>query len=178
MKCYLLTMLMMGAASPLLAQDGLDAFRRFDVYVSPLSAIRIEGVTAVGAQIGFGYHFNNVIAVVADFDDHRRNDTITTDLFAFRVGPRFSAQYGSRTSLFGHALLGSGQIQRSTESGGVTTSQTINGFSMALGMGVDVGIKHWFGIRVVQLDYDNYRIRGVTGDGYRAGAGVVFRFGK
>jgi hypothetical protein len=60
----------------------------------------------------------------------------------------------------------------------VTTTRSINGFSMAGGGGLDVAIKPWFAIRVGQLDYDYFRFQGQTLDGFRAGGGVVFRLGK
>ena len=170
--------LMMVAASTLAAQDDPNAFRRFDINWNLASYAHIEEVGAWGGQFGVAFRFNRRIGIVGDFDAHRNNDSITTDLFAYRVGPRLYAHYGTRVTTFGHFVVGGGQIKGSVISSGVTTSQSVNGFSMAWGGGIDVGIKPWFAIRAGQFDYDYFRFQGTTVDGFRVGGGIVFRMGK
>jgi hypothetical protein len=169
--------LIMAAASTLAAQDEPNAFRRFDINLNVVSFARIEGVNARGAQFEFVGRFNSAVGIVGNIAGHRKNGTMT-DLYAYRVGPRLYIRSGTRVTTFGHFLIGGGQIENSTVSGVVTTTQSVNGFSMAMGGGLDVAVKPWLAIRVGELDYDYFRFQGVTLDGFRVGGGVVFRFGK
>lgn len=179
MKRFLLSLgFMMATASTLTAQDEPNAFRRWDINLNVVSFTRLEEVNAWGGQFGVVFRFNPTVGIVADFDGHQNSRIASTWLYGYRVGPRVYGHYGRRLTAFGHFVIGSGRVEDSTESGGVTTTRSINGFSMAGGGGLDVAIKPWFAIRIGQLDYDYFRFRGETLDGFRAGAGVVFRLGK
>jgi len=170
--------LILVAASTLLAQEKSVVFRRYEINWNPISYAHIEGTNGWGSQIGFAGRINKFFGIAADFEGHRNNDSITTDLYAYRVGPRVYGHYGKRVTSFGHFLIGGGQIKGSSVIGGVTTSQSVNGFSMAWGGGLDINVKPWFAIRAGQLDYDYFRFQGLTFDGLRTGGGVVFKMGK
>ena len=60
----------------------------------------------------------------------------------------------------------------------VTSSTTLNGFSIAGGGGLDVGIWPWFAIRAVEVEYSFNHVATEKLNGVRVGTGVVFRFGK
>jgi len=167
------------AASTLFAQEEQsNAFRRYEINWNPVSFTHIEGVSGWGTQFGFAGRINKNFGIVADFEGHRNNDSITTDLFAYRVGPRVYGHYGKHVTSFGHFLIGGGQLKGSFLSGGVTTSQSVNGFSMAWGGGLDIAIKPWLSLRAGQLDYEYFRFQGISLDGLRTGGGLVFRMGK
>jgi hypothetical protein len=171
-------MVMLLIAATLNAQEKPNAFRRVEINWNALSFARIEGVNGWGGQLGVGINVTPAIAIVGDFDAHRTTDFGTDlDLYTYRVGPRFYSRYGDRVRTFGHVLVGGAQIKESISILGVTTSQSVNGFAMAVGGGLDVGIKPWFAIRAGQLDYNYTRFQGSTVDGLRVGAGVVFRLG-
>jgi hypothetical protein len=170
--------LILVAASTLMAQGEPDEFRRFDIGFNVASFARIEDMNGWGGQLGFVARLNRKIGVVGDFDVHRNNEIATTDLIGYRVGPRIYGHHGTRLTTFGHFLVGGGQLKQSVTFNGVTSSQSINGFSMLAGGGMDVGIKPWFAIRIGQVDYDYFRFSGIGVDGIRVGGGVVFRMGR
>lgn len=178
MKQFLLSVaLIMAAASTLAAQDEPNAFRRFDINLNVVSFARIERVNAWGGQFEFVGRFNRTVGIVGEIETHRKSGSLT-DLSAYRVGPRLYGHYGTRVTTFGHFLVGGGQIENSSVSGAVTTTQSVNGFSMAGGGGLDVAVRPWFAVRVGEVEYDYSRFQGATFDGFCVGGGVVFRFGK
>jgi hypothetical protein len=166
-------------ATSLCAQEKPNTFRRVEINWNIASVAHLEEATAWGGQLGIGLNLTPTIAIVGDFDGHRFNELGTSvDLFTYRVGPRFYSHHGDRVRAFGHVLLGGGRFETSDSVGGVTTTLSVNGFAMAAGGGVDVGIKPWLAIRAGQFDYNYTRFEGMTLDGFRFGAGVVFRLGK
>jgi len=178
MKRFLFcAMLMLVISTTLSAQEKANSFRRVEIGWNALSMARVEGLNGWGGQLGVGINVTPSIAIVGDFDAHRNNDLGTLDLYGYRVGPRFYSRYGDRVRTFGHVLVGGAQLKVSETIGGVTASESVNGFAMAVGGGVDVGIKPWFAIRAGQFDYNYMRFQGSTLDGFRVGAGVVFRMG-
>ena len=171
-------MLMLLIAATLSAQEKPNAFRRVDINWNALSYARVDGLNGWGGQLGFGINLNPTVAIVADFDAHRSTELgANLDLYTFRFGPRLYARHGDRVRTFGHVLVGGAQAKASGTFGGITTSNSINGFALAAGGGVDVGITPWFAIRAGQFDYDHTRFDGSTLDGFRVGGGVVFRLG-
>jgi hypothetical protein len=178
MRRFLLTATLLLAAAPTAAQDEPNAFRRWDINFNLASFARTEGQNARGAQFGFAFRFSPTVGIVADFGGHQNSEAPSITLYAYRFGPRLYGHYGRRVTAFGHFLVGAGRIEDSMESGGVTTTRSVDGFSTAFGGGLDVAIRPWFAIRVGQLDYEYFRFQGEGGDGIRAGAGIVFRIGK
>jgi hypothetical protein len=172
--------LMLASAATLFAQsEHPNAFRRAEINWNAISLARIEGLNGWGGQLGVAINIVPAIAIVGDFDAHRNNELgATLDLYTYRAGPRFYSHHGDRVRTFGHVLVGGAQLKESAVISGLTTSLSVNGFALAVGGGVDVGIKPWFAIRAGQFDYDYTRFQGMTLDGFRVGGGVVFRMGK
>jgi len=176
MKRFLFcAMLMLLISTTLSAQEHANSFRRVEINWNALSFARMEGSNLWGGQFGLGINITPAVAIVGEFDAHRNNDFGTLDLFTYRVGPRFSSRPGNRVRMFGQVLVGGAQARESVVISGLTSSVSVNGFSMAAGGGLDVGINRWFAIRAGQLDYNYTRFQGFSWDGVRVGGGVVFR---
>ena len=177
MKRFLLcAVLMLLITTTLSAQEKPNGFRRVEINWNAISFARMEGLNGWGGQLGLAINVVPAVAIVGDFDVHRHSE-LGLDLYTYRVGPRFYSHYGDRVRTFGHVLVGGAQAEVSVISAGITSSQSVNGFAMAVGGGVDVGIKPWFAIRAGQFDYNYTRFQGSSLDGFRVGGGVVFRMG-
>ena len=115
-------------------------------------------------------------------------------IYNFLFGPTATAYFG-RSSVFGHALFGTA---RSSLGAGVSLPiigglsaplNSANGFAMAFGGGVDIGLTKHFAIRPAQIDFMRTNFSAVdalaaglsTGTGnsqnsFRYSAGIVWRF--
>ncbi|HEY7403526.1 MAG TPA: hypothetical protein VIB39_08395 [Candidatus Angelobacter sp.] len=115
-------------------------------------------------------------------------------LYNFLFGPTATAYFG-KSSVFGHALFGT---SRSSLGAGVSIPilggfsaplDTANGFAMAFGGGVDIGLTRHFAIRAAQIDFLRTNFNSVdalaaglsTGTGnsqnsFRYSGGIVWRW--
>jgi hypothetical protein len=170
-------------ASAVFAEN--NEFRRFDIGWNVLSYSRQGSINAYGGDLSFAFHASKRIAVVADFAAHQASVSgIDLDTFTYRFGPRYSRTFGSRLTAFGEVLAGGTRLTGGTttfSSGTTTTTSTsFNGFALAAGGGLDIGIRPWFAWRAAQLDYSLLRFGQLdaTSNGIRVGSGIVFRFGS
>jgi opacity protein-like surface antigen len=85
-------------------------------------------------------------------------------------GPKIAFRSSSRATPFVEALFGGVHL-----SGGGSSA---NGFSMAIGGGLDVKATDHVSIRIAQGDYVMTRISGVRTNNFRFAAGIVFRIGN
>jgi opacity protein-like surface antigen len=95
---------------------------------------------------------------------------------AFMAGPRFS--FRRKVTPFAHALFGVSKLKTETTEFGPPLTFRDNGFSMALGGGLDLRVSNAVAIRLVQIDYlrtnffDDWQNKG------RISTGLVLRFGR
>jgi hypothetical protein len=148
-----------------------NEFRRFDINWNVLSWSRQGGLNQYGGTLGFTAHINERWGIVADVGVHEPSgiDLRTT---TYRFGPKISQRYGERVTTFGQFLAG-----------GVTftddaSTAKINGFSMLIGGGVDIGIRPWFAIRAIEGGYSGFHAVDEWSNGIRLSGGIVFRFGQ
>ncbi|MBZ5567639.1 MAG: hypothetical protein LAN64_07275 [Acidobacteriia bacterium] len=120
---------------------------------------------------------NHWLGVTGDFSGAYKStlgDSLKQHTFMF--GPTVSSHSSDRFTPFAHALFG---VARFSESGsdpsGAPFSDSRNSFAMALGGGVDVGVKN-FAVRIGQFDYLMTRFGSTTQNDFRYSAGIVFRF--
>jgi hypothetical protein len=160
-------------------------FRRFDINLNMIGYAR-QGPQNLGAgNLALAVHLKERIAIVAEAGFYfAGDDTLRQDWTTYRFGPQVSRRYGKRVTTFAHALAGGARIteQSSVKLGQstTTTSASVNGFSIGAGGGIDVGIREWFGFRVIQAEYNYVHLGSIdyTTNGVSLSAGVVFRFGK
>lgn len=166
------------------AGEDPNEYRTYDIGWNLASYSRQGSVNLYGGDLSFAAHLNKRIAIVADLAAHQSTSTSPTiRTVTYRFGPRFSVNRGSRFTTFGEVLAGGSRLTggSSVFFGGttVTASQSYNGFAFAIGGGVDIGIRPWIAVRVVQFDGSILRFGELdtTSNGYRVGAGLVFRMG-
>ncbi len=135
-----------------------------------------EQVSVVGS-IGGYYHTEEQSFAIPGFPTISSKAKISNYLFLF--GPRFylTTSDQSKWTPFGHILLGGAHITSKVEITGLpTASGSANGFSMALGGGLDYKLDETFSIRPAMLEYVLVRVSGNTSNNLRYSAGIVLRF--
>jgi len=151
-------------------------------YVRANAANSDGGYNLNGGSASFAYNFSDRFAVVADGGIYRFGGLpsgIDSTMYTYLFGPRYNFRKVSRVTPFAEVLLGGGRLNAS--SGGISAGE--NGFSMAIGGGLDWPLRHRFSIRLIEADYLLTRFDRVTGtsatqNDVRISAGLVFRFGS
>ncbi len=111
---------------------------------------------------------------------------VDTNIHTIMVGPRFSYRKIEKITPFAHALFGVARTHTEAESRSASfesfSSSNETSFAMAIGGGLDVKLSKSLALRVIQADY-LYKRLGFDRIGFdnhhnfRAGVGIVFRFG-
>jgi Outer membrane protein beta-barrel domain len=151
-------------------------------YIRANAANSGGGYNLNGGSASFAYNFSDRIAVVADGGVYRFGGLpsgLDSTMYTYLFGPRFTFRKVRRVTPFAQVLLGGGCLNAS--SGGINAGE--NGFSMAIGGGVDCPFQRRFSIRLIQAEYLLTRFDRVTGvsatqNDVRVSAGLVFRFGS
>ena len=90
------------------------------------------------------------------------NQNIGLSKIAFMAGPRYAvdlshiakpAFHQRRSNVFLESLFGGAHAFDSLFPGAMGTTASASAFSMLMGGGLDVGLKHGFGIRALELDW-------------------------
>lgn len=154
--------------------------------------------TWVGAVFDFSgqYSFPNIQLLAAPPVTFNAN----TSAYSYLFGPRFTLRHFDRFQPFGEALFGleTFKFTGTLKLSGVTIAQlttpvSATSFAMGLGGGVDMPLKSWLAIRLIEVDYIPTRFREIevdpttfqpsfsgpkrTQQNVRASVGIVFRFG-
>ncbi len=180
MRNLLLIVFMFMLATPVLAQE---QSRKYEIGWNVLSYARQGSVNLYGGDLSFTAHATPRLGIVADVAIHKTTTTpVDLTITAYRFGPRFYVQRTSRIRTFGEVLVGGVRVTGSSSSisGGTTTttSASSNGFSLAFGGGIDIGIRPWFALRAPEFDYSYHHFSGIGSNGMRVGLGILFRFGQ
>ena len=168
------------------AQHEISSIPQFEVSAD-YSFIRARAADSQGSfnlnggSASFAYNFNDRFSLVADAGAYHFRDlppAISSNMFTYLVGPRIRFRHYSRLTPFAHALLGGARLNAS--SGSISGGE--NGFSMALGGGVDMHFRSHLALRLIQAEYLMTRFDRVDGssatqNNIRISAGLVFRFG-
>jgi outer membrane protein with beta-barrel domain len=156
-------------------------------YIRANAANSDGGYNLNGGSASFAYNFNDRFALVADGGIYRFGGLpsgLDSTMYTYLFGPRFTFRKLrfrklSRLTPFTQVLLGGGRLNASAS--GISAGE--NGFSMAIGGGLDFPIRRRFSIRLIQAEYLLTRFDRVTGESatqndVRISAGLVFRFGS
>lgn len=142
---------------------------------------RREGFNGVE---GFAkFNFSRYVGAVGDYSFHRKtfDDTFGTTAVSTRVtlntlmGGVEVKDNNTETKIkpFARGLVGFQHA--SADVTGVTGFNTHeNGFSAAIGGGVDFRINHSLDVRAIQFDYNPTRLGGTTQNNFRFGVGLIF----
>jgi len=172
----LLTLIYLGLPLEASAQNTLE-FRRFEINADIPSYSRQGNVNRYGGTLGFTVYPAESIGIVSDIGIHQpTGDSQATKMTTYMFGPRISfrldgQQFDKRRAAFGQLLVGGVRID------GQDGTVLANGFSMVATGGLDIGIRNWVALRVIEGGYSGLRLNGAWSNGMRISAGIVFRFG-
>jgi opacity protein-like surface antigen len=166
-------------------QEARNAFRRNEFAYNIISYSHQSSVDYWGGDLSYNRNLSDRFSILGELslhDDKSEADNVRTTV-AYRFGPRYVLLQPKHTRIFGEVLAGGSRITDSSfirfVSGISTTAkESHNGFSFAIGGGVDVPIKPWLTVRAAEVDYSMFQISGNTSNGIRVGTGFVFRFGR
>jgi outer membrane protein OmpA-like peptidoglycan-associated protein len=141
-----------------------------------------------GASGSFAYNFNRWIGLAGDVGGYRAGDyggvgTISSSIVTYLFGPRVSFRNYSRVTPFLQTLIGGAHTSGDAGYLGSATSLKLNGFALATGGGLDIGLNRRFAIRAPQIEYVVTRFdQNVVGirnhqNNVRASAGLLVRWG-
>jgi hypothetical protein len=140
--------------------------------INPGSGISGENFNGWNAAVTG--NINHWLGVTGDVSGaYKSISGVSLKQYTFMGGPTISSHSSEKFTPFVHALFGGAHFSGS----GFGGSGSDNAFAMALGGGLDLGVKN-FAVRVGQFDYLMTRFGGTSQNDFRYSAGIVFRFGK
>ena len=126
-------------------------------------------------------NINKRLGIVADFSGHYGSELglvrVDQHAHSFLFGPRLSFR-GKRLTPFVYGLFGATRFAESAVINGQYVSAVSNGFSLAVGGGLDIKVNDRIAIRAFQLDYFRPVINDEPNNRGRLAFGVVVRLGK
>jgi hypothetical protein len=151
-------------------------------YIRANAANSGGGYNLNGGSASLAYNFSDRLAVVGDVGAYRFGGLpsgLTSTMYTYLFGPRYTFRKLTRVTPFAQVLLGGGRLNAS--SGGLNAGE--NGFSMAIGGGLDLPLRRRFSVRLIQAEYlltrfDSTSGASATQNDVRISAGLVFRFGS
>jgi len=163
-------------SAPLMAQDypKAEVFGGFSLLsLGSERDLFSDRIQFYGFQANAAFNFHENVGIAADFGGQFKSDEGDTfHIYEFLFGPRFSMR-GERATVFGQVLFGGANIGDGEDS--------INGFAMGVGGGVDINVNDRFAVRVVQFDWTPSRYSSDSGDSrwmknvVRFGFGIVIK---
>jgi len=166
-----MAVMLMVVSVPVLCQDysKVEVFGGYQyTRISPGSGISGENFNGWNAAVTG--NINHWLGVTGDVSGAYKDiGGVSVKQHTFLFGPTIASHSSGKFTPFAHALFG---VAHASDNAGGTSD---NAFAMALGGGVDVGVRN-FAIRVAQFDYLMTRFGGTSQNDYRLSSGVVFRF--
>ena len=195
-KLFMAALLVACAASLASAQATTDDYNKYDFGVlyshnrvdtgfdDPSQNFITEREGFNGVE-GFGKaNVSRYVGVVGDYSFHRKTfgDTVGTtavdvdvDLHTLMGGAEFKDNSTeTKVKPFARVLAGF-QHARANVNGVTGFDESDNGFSAALGGGVDFRLSPRVDVRAFQFDYNPTRFSGETQHNFRFGVGIIFR---
>jgi opacity protein-like surface antigen len=142
-----------------------------------------EGFNGVNAFVKG--NVSRYVGLVGDYSFHRKSfdETFGTttvgvdvDLHTLMGGVELKDNNKeTKVKPFGRVLAGFQHVRANvTGVPGVNTDESDNGFSAAVGGGIDFRVSPRVDIRAVQLEYNPTRFEGQTQHNFRVGVGIIF----
>lgn len=170
-----MAVVLMVVSVPVLCQDypKADVFGGYQyTRIDPGSGISGENFNGWNAAVTG--NINHWLGVTGDVSGAYKDISgVSLKQHTFLFGPTIASHSSEKFTPFAHALFGVAHASGSGFGGGTSD----NAFAMALGGGVDLGMRN-FAIRIGQFDYLMTRFGGTSQNNFRYSAGIVFRFGK
>jgi opacity protein-like surface antigen len=123
-------------------------------------------------------NFNKYFGVAADFSgSYKTISGVSVKAYTYAFGPVVSLNHEGTVNPFVHALFGGAHLSGSLSSGGFSGSASTNGFTMAVGGGVDAKVAPHVAVRLFQADWVYFHFQGQSfNNNVRVSTGLVFRF--
>ena len=133
-----------------------------------------NGLNAPGYNVAFTGNFNRYFGVTADLGAGYTNiSAINVSNYTYAFGPVLSFRTHQRVTPFAHVLFGGEHASASLRQFG----ETINGFALLAGGGVDANMNRRFAVRVAQVDWMLFHGNGGNSDrNVRVSTGIVVKF--
>jgi opacity protein-like surface antigen len=162
------------------------------IAISPARAQETPKVEVFGGYSWSGGNFhgwntvvtgniNERFGIAADFSGYYGSEAgfvqVDQHAHSFLFGPRVAFR-GRRLTPFAYGVFGVTRFAESAVISGQHLSAVSNGFSLALGGGLDVTVNDRLAIRAFQLDYFRPIINDEPNNRGRLAFGVVLRLGK
>jgi hypothetical protein len=137
------------------------------------------GVNLNGASESLAYRFTNHFSGVAEVGQYRfagLGNGLSSNLYTFVAGARYTRSAFGRTTAFAQILAGGARVNAG--SNGIQAGETA--FAMAAGGGFNWPIRPHISLRVLQVDYfltrfENVADTAVLQNHLRISAGIVFQ---
>lgn len=139
-----------------------------------------------GWNAGADYGLRRRLGLALSLDGTYKNNGVNgnTSLYSFYVGPRIYPFGHRKLTFFAHLLFGGayGTIRFPASGGFPASSLSDTSFAFDGGGGLDVSLRHHWGVRFFQLDYESTKLFAGSGttrkSNYKVSAGIVYRFSK
>jgi opacity protein-like surface antigen len=139
----------------------------------------INGFNLNGWDVSANAFFNKYLGVSGDFSGNYGSPTVSAlnthlsaQTYTYLFGPIVRFPISSKITPFGHLLFGGAHIN--ANSFGLEGSD--NGFSWAMGGGIDANVHPHIAIRLGQADWLRTQFVDSTQSNFRYSAGLVFKY--
>jgi hypothetical protein len=142
------------------------------------------GANANGFNAAYVYNFRRHVGAKADVSGHFRRDSdsvsgtsfsVRSDVYRYLGGVQFKDNSAEKkVKPFAHALAGGGTLRFTSRVGTTNFSDSLTGFAIAVGGGLDIRANDRISVRAGQVDYAPIFRDGATINAVRFSAGIVF----
>jgi opacity protein-like surface antigen len=141
-----------------------------------------------GVNIDAGYNFTRYVGAKADFSYHRKSADFGVTGGTINVEGKLTQFMGgikiqdnaveTKVRPFAQFLVGVGHVEVDASGTGIGTTfnQGETGLAAAVGGGLDIRVHKNVDIRAIKVEYNPVRVEGETGNNFRIGVGLNFRF--
>ncbi|MBN2321654.1 MAG: hypothetical protein JXR49_21425 [Acidobacteria bacterium] len=125
-----------------------------------------------GWEGAFTVNANEYAGVVIDISGQYYSGEESVSFYSFLFGPQVKLPGNEKVVPFVRALFGATHVAFEDN------IMNENGFTMAIGGGVDINYNDMISIRPAQIEYITYRFDGEFYDSARFGAGIIIKIGE
>jgi opacity protein-like surface antigen len=170
----LATLPSMAESFPAQTSTNLHAFGGYQYFRDGFSG----GENLNGIEGAFAVDVVKHLNITADIGTaSKKINPVTARITTYTFGPTVFLSSHARVNPFAHFLIGGATVSASASEQGVNASASQNGFAMKLGGGFDLKVTKPVSVRLLQLDWNDFRINSTNyKDEVSLGTGVVFNF--
>jgi opacity protein-like surface antigen len=141
------------------------------------SLLHADDATRNGWEGSLRFALSTRFGIEAGVSQHYGKLEGDSDRTTLAAGPVFTLRPSRVFSVYAHALGGVAREKASIDVFGVDISESHTSFTLLAGAGVDLRLKDFLALRLVQADWAYTRVDGEGQSGLRVSAGLVLRLG-